>query len=114
MRDSLQITLSALPQVERVRVSTSTRSAIRLIAEIKPALVVYDADLPNGDMPALLDAVNTAGSRSLVIADDREQQLAAEATGASAALLWGYPAARLIETAEELLQRSTSNGSRDT
>jgi DNA-binding NarL/FixJ family response regulator len=106
MRDSLKMALSALPQVGAVDLAPSAESALLAMAERSPALVVYDADMPGDNLGAVLAAVAKLQGKSLVIADSREQQIRAEAAGASIALLKGHRAARLLEIVESLLCHS--------
>lgn len=105
LRDSLRAFLLTSPQIEAVDLVDDAPSALGVVIEHRPALVLVDAGLSdNGDLTALRQ-IKTEGfqSRCLVLADDIQQKQRAEAAGADVALLKGFPAAKLFEIVERLL-----------
>ena len=105
LRDSLQVFLMTLPQVETVKLVDDTPSALRMITERNPALVLLDATLSgDGTLTALRwIKAKSSQSRVLVLADDIQQQQDATAAGADAVFVIGFPVASLLETIERLL-----------
>jgi DNA-binding NarL/FixJ family response regulator len=105
LRDSLQVFLLTLPQIETVRLVDDAPSALRAVTEHDPALVLVDANLPGDGVLTALRRIKAEGSQSrcLVLADDIQQQQDATAAGADAVFVIGFPPASLLETIERLL-----------
>ncbi len=105
LRDSLRAFLLTLPQIEAVDLVDDALSALSVVIEHRPALVLVDAGLSgNGGLTALRQ-IKAEGlqSRCLVLADNAQQIRHAQAIGADVALLKGFPAAKLFEIVERLL-----------
>jgi DNA-binding NarL/FixJ family response regulator len=105
LRDSLRTFLMSLPQVKMVRLVEDIPSALQVVTEHNPDLVLVDANLPDNGVlhiPGKLKAMQ-AQSRCLILVDTTQQQRKAIAAGADTVLVKGVPAAKLFETIEELL-----------
>lgn len=105
LRDSLQSFLLTLPQIETASLADDAPSALRAVTEHSPALVLVDANLPEGEALVALRQIKAESSQSriLVLADDIQQQQDAAAAGADAVFVIGFPAASLLESIERLL-----------
>lgn len=106
LRESLQALVTAVPQIGSVDLVDDGLSALKVVTEHQPALVLLDTNLPEDEIPTVLRRIKARWpqTRCLVLADDGQQQQAAQAAGADDVLLKGYPAARLFVTIEELLK----------
>ena len=110
LQDSLVALMSTMPQVNAVLIAEDATSARRTMAHHRPALVVIEAGLP---APAGSEAdrrppikeilAECPWARCIVLADDVEQQRAAESAGADVALVVGFQAARFTAAVEEVL-----------
>ena len=105
LRDSLQIVLTTLSQVKNVSTADDAPSALKMVTEQRPVLVLVDANLPGTEALNVLRAIKAGrnGCQCLVLADSKQQQQEAANAGADVVLFKGAPAAELFETIERLL-----------
>jgi two-component system nitrate/nitrite response regulator NarL len=82
-------------------------SAMRMISEQNPALVLLDTNLPDKGTYSILKRVKANGSTSryLVLADSVRERRDAYSAGADAALIKGFCTAKLIELVKSLLSQ---------
>jgi len=108
LRDGLQALMIAMPQIEIVNKADDIRSAMQMSLEHQPTLVLLDADLAGGETWLTVRQVRGRWpqSRCVFLANDVQQQQAAETAGTDAALLKGFPAARLFAVLVSLLSRA--------
>ena len=118
LRDAVQALLTAIPELERTHHAHEARSALGIIEDDRPTLVVLSADFLDGDLAAFVERARATCSESrwLVLAKDPRQQDEAESAGFDIVLPVGTPAAELAETIQELVrsnpgQRSKSRAS---
>jgi len=85
-------------------------SAVITIQAQKPALVLLDGDLP-GQPLALITSLRTdyPDLPIVVLTDDPECKRQADALGAVASLIKGYPAHKLLEIIQSILFNSAGN-----
>ena len=105
LRDSLQAFLLTLSQVGDVRSASDASSALKIISESCPDLVLMDSNLPGDESLTVLSRIRADGPRSrcLFLADDRRQQENAIVAGADVVLLKGCRATELFDAIEKLL-----------
>ncbi|MFQ5594218.1 MAG: response regulator [Anaerolineae bacterium] len=105
VRDSLQVLLTAIPQIDAVLVVDDGPAALDIGMKNRSALVLLDFDLPKDEAWVTLQQIKTAWPRTQCIAlvDHEQEQEIAKAAGADVALIKGILAARLGTTIEELL-----------
>jgi DNA-binding NarL/FixJ family response regulator len=105
LRSGLQALMATIPSVEIVGVASDVVEAQGTIGQRCPDLVLLDANLPGIEAPLAVQTLRAAcpQTRCVVLADDVEQQQAAESAGADVVLLKGVPAARLVATIEDML-----------
>lgn len=107
LRDSLQALMAAMPQIEAAyEVNDLVSSAeAEMTFACGPTLVLLDCSLNGGDTWMVVRRAKTRWpqARCVFLANDVQQQQEAEAAGADAVLLKGFPAARLVATMVRLL-----------
>lgn len=106
IRDSLHVLLKTMRGITIVGPADDGASALRMVSEHHPALVLLDTNLPGEDALTVLKRIKANGSRSrwLVLSDTFGQQREARSAGADAALVKGFSTEKLFQTVEELLQ----------
>lgn len=104
LRNSLEVLLAAIPQLEAVRPADDSQAALVIGTQCHPALVVMDYDRSN-DSAAALGYIKSAWpqTRCVVLADDEQVLPAAWAAGADIVLTKGVLASKFYATIEELL-----------
>jgi DNA-binding NarL/FixJ family response regulator len=105
IRNSLQALLQLMPQLKMAGVTTHNFSAMQMLAQYNPALVLLDVDLPDNQAWYLLKQIQLKRpqTRCLLFVNSIEQQRAARVAGANAALLKGFEVIDLFTTIERLL-----------
>ena len=105
LRDGLQALMTAIPQIDAVREMDDLSSALRVVFERSPALVLLDSNLASGEvwMTVRRARARWPQARCILLADNVQQHQEAEAAGVDAVLLKGFPAAKLIATIVRLL-----------
>ena len=105
----LEALLTMMPHVDMMGAVDDIPSALRIVREHAPALVILDIDLPGGDVLDVVREIKVAGyrSRCLVLADDVWQCLDAKAAGADTVLLKGTPPVDLLAAIEALVTGKT-------
>ena len=103
--DSLVALMTTMDQVNAVLIAEDGASALRMMAQHRPALVVIEMNLPAGEMHAVLGEIKTRWplTRCIALVEDIGQQQEAESVGADVVLIAGFPPARFIAAVEELL-----------
>ena len=105
LRNSLSALLTALPYVGQVRVVDSGSSALAMVAELRPSLILLDASLA-GDQVLTLESRLKAvepHARCIVITDDPDRPRVAKPGGADVILLKGFTTSQLYLAIEGLL-----------
>jgi DNA-binding NarL/FixJ family response regulator len=107
LRDSLNLFLRVLPEVDSVVFASDAPSARRAAATYHPALVVLDMGLPEANLADLVRWIGRKASnaRFLVLADDLQQQQEMATAGADAVVVKGHPAAQLFQIITDLLEK---------
>lgn len=107
LRDGLRALLTAMPQIGAVDMASDLPSALRTVFEHSPALVLLDSDLTNGKVWLTVRRAKAKWPRAwcIFLANDLQQHQEAEAAGADAVLLKGFPAARLVAMIVRLLPK---------
>lgn len=105
LREALNALLAAVSQLEIVDQADDGFSAMKIVTERRPTLVLLDSTLPDDEVKAMVSQIKAKWpqTRCLVLADTPRQQQIAESTGADAVLLKGYPATSLVANIEKLL-----------
>jgi DNA-binding NarL/FixJ family response regulator len=107
LRDALQTLLGMMPQIEIVYRVSDASSMRETVVEHRPALVLLDTNLSEEKVSRVVRMIKAdgVGSQCLVLADNVQQQQLAESAGADAALVKGFPAARLYEVIGALMAK---------
>ena len=83
---SLRAALDSLPAVQVIGSASGCLSALYMVRELTPALLVIDSNLPTVDVQTLLRQIQREGlrTRSLVLTTTSKQSRSARAAGADA------------------------------
>jgi DNA-binding NarL/FixJ family response regulator len=110
LRDSLQALMAAMPQIEAAYEVNDLASSAEMTFACGPTLVLLDCSLNGGDtwMAVRRAKAKWPQARCILLANDVQQHQEAEAAGADAVLLKGFPAASLVATIVRLLPRQVA------
>ena len=105
LRNSLQALMTTMPQIEIVAEADAPSALLRMGDRIQPDIVLIDASLPEHEVWAALQQIQSEWSQThtIVLAEDSKQQKQALEAGADVALLKGFPAAKLAAVMESFL-----------
>ena len=105
LRDGLFSLLTVTEGITSVLQADNARSAMHLVADESPELIILDFDLPREDMVALLARIkaHSPRSRCLALAEHAEQREAAQGAGADLFLIKGLLASELLNSVKGLL-----------
>lgn len=108
LREGLHSLLTVIPHIMCIALTGDASTALQIVEEQCPDLVVLDLDLPQHDVFTVLGRIKgrRPQSRCLVLADDTQQLNKAESVGADVAVLKGYPASKLVATMKMLLTKT--------
>ena len=109
MRDGLRALLRTIPYLTIVGQADDSLTALKIVTEQHPKLLLLGANLPDDDIQAVLSQTkaNWPETRSIVLADNFQRQWIAKAAGADRVLLAGFPPAKFVSTIAELLSWET-------
>ncbi len=104
-RDSLRALLRAIPRLEIIGQVDDAPSALKIVTDHHPALMLLDTSLPNDEAWNVLQQIKAKWSQTqcLVLVDTIRQQQLAEAASADGVLVKGFSIARFLTTTERLL-----------
>lgn len=105
LRDALSALLTTIPRLEIVGQADDSSSALKMVAEHHPTLVLLDSTLLDDEVKAMVKQIKTRWPqiRCIVLAGNPEQQQIVRSAGADDVLLKAYPAANLLASLEKLL-----------
>jgi DNA-binding NarL/FixJ family response regulator len=104
IRDSLQALLQLMPRLKVVGVTSHSFSALQMLAQYKPSLILLDVDLPDEGAWILLEELQRTRPQipCLFLVNSIEQQQRARLAGAKAVLLKGFEAMELVAMIEKV------------
>lgn len=102
VRDGLEVLLRTRSEIEVIDCIDDPSSALRMVIERPPALMILNTNLPNNQVWTVLKQVKAEWPqiRCLVLTDDARQKQTAEVAGADAVLLNGFKMAELFAVIE--------------
>ena len=105
IRNSLEALLQIMPRLKVAGVTCHSFSAMQMLAQYNPTLLLLDVDLSDNHAWVLLKQIQLKQlqTRCLLFVNSIEQQHAAKSAGANAALLKGFEAVELFTTIEKLV-----------
>lgn len=105
LRDGVEALMASVSQIEIIGKVAAASSALRLVFERRPDLLLLDAGLPGAESWSVLRycRVEHPGLRCIILADNADQVREARDEGADAVFLKGFPADRFVSTVEQLL-----------
>ena len=107
IRDGLRALLKAVPEIGGVFQANDGPSALNIIVERQPALVLLDFKLANNDIQNIARQIRAESpqTRCIIIVDNNRQRWMAKVADVDSVLLRGFSAEELFTTIEELLPR---------
>lgn len=105
MQEGLRVLLTSIPEIQILGQVRRTEQATGSIENFSPDLIVLDIEGLGEEVHQLLAMLQKdhPNTKSLVLVENLRQQTQVQIAGADVALIKGYPADELIETAEALL-----------
>ena len=107
LRDGIYSLLTVISDIISIHQADSAKSAISLVEDESPELIILDFDLPQEDMATLLAIIkaHSPESRCLAISEHTQQLKVAQDAGADLALIKGSLASELLNSVRELLSK---------
>jgi len=107
IREGVRALLKSIPYLEIIDQADDGPSALKMVADHHPALVLLDSNLPDEEAWAVLKQTKALWPQTqcLVLATSAEQQWIAKAAGADEVLLTGFPASKFFTVIDGLLSR---------
>ena len=105
IRDGLKTLLRAVPNIETIFQANDGPSALAIIIEHQPALVLLDSKLANNDLQSVSRQIKTESpqTRCIMLVDNVQQRWMAKIADADSVLPVGCPAGEFFDTVEGLL-----------
>ncbi len=105
LRDGLYSLLTVTDGITSVLQADNAESAMILVTDEAPELIILDFDLPRENMVTLLARIkaHSPRSRCLALAEHAEQRDVAQSAGADLVLIKGCLASELLNSVGELL-----------
>lgn len=105
LREALSALLATIPGLGIVGQADDSSSALKMVTERHPTLVLLDSSLPDDEVKAVVRQIKAHWPqiRCIVLAGNAEQQQIAKRAGVDDVLLKGYPAVNLLANLEKLL-----------
>jgi DNA-binding NarL/FixJ family response regulator len=110
IRQALGALLTAIPWIKIVAQTDNSASALTVIKQHYPRLVLLDANLPNDQAWTFLGLLKAEypSTQSIVLVDNLQQQIVAQSAQATVTLLKGFPISELCKVIEKLASGQTS------
>ncbi len=108
LRDALNALLTTIPRLEIVGQADDDSSALKMVTQRRPTLILLDSTLPGEEVEVVLAQIkaNWPQTRCIVLADNSQQQQVAKIAGADEVVVKGYPTEHLLASIEKLLSQS--------
>ncbi len=105
IRDGLRTLLRAVPRIETIFQASDGPTALQIIEERHPALVLLDSRLANNDIQTVSRQIKAESpqTRCIILVDNIRQQWMAKVADADSVLTIGCPAGEFFATIEGLL-----------
>jgi len=105
LQNGLLALMTTIPSVSAVLVAEDSNSALRMVENHQPALVILD--MPSLNVQDVIKKIKDLCPRIhlIVLAEDVAQQKAVDSYGADSVLLKGFPAQKLIAIVEDLTRK---------
>ncbi len=115
LQNGLSALLTTIPQISPVLAEDELSTALRLVENHQPALAILDISMP--EIKEVVRQIKEACPQTnlIVLVNNVKEQKDVEGLGVDGVLLKGFPAQRLIDIVEELIDHrgSTSLNSID-
>ena len=107
IRDGLRTLLRAVPGIETIFQASDGPTAMQIIADWHPALVLLDSKLANNDIQSVSRQIKAESphTRCIVLVDNARQHWMAKIADADSVLTVGCPAGEFFTTVAGLLSQ---------
>jgi len=104
-RESIQILLASIPQIDEVLSVGSITDALSLAVNLTPSIVILDHQVASIDLRSTLKLLRDAwqGASRIVLVEDKDEFKQAMDHRTDLVLLKGFNAAKFINAVEEIL-----------
>jgi DNA-binding NarL/FixJ family response regulator len=105
-RESIQILLTSISQINEVCLTESLTEALSLAEIIKPAIVILDSQATNHDLVFALNLISDTwnGASRIVLTEDKNEFQKGTTNSADLVLLKGFNASKFITGIEDVLR----------
>lgn len=105
-RESIQILLTSISQINEVCLTESLTEALSLAEIIKPTIVILDSQATNHDLPFALKLIGDTwkGASRIVLTEDKNEFRKGTTNSADLVLLKGFNASKFITGIEEVVR----------
>lgn len=105
LQDGLLALLTTIPQIDPVLSMEELSTALRLVENQQPALAILEMSIP--EVKEVIRQIKESCSpiHTIVLVDDVRGQKDAEELGADSVLLKGFPAQKLVDIIEKLVDQ---------
>jgi len=105
-RDSIQILLSSISQIDEIYSVGSITEALGLAAKLTPSIVILDSQALSLDLPTALKLIGETwqGTNQIVLVEDKDEFQQAMDLHTDLVLLKGFNASKFIDSIEEILE----------
>ena len=105
LQNGLLALMTTIPPISAVLVAENIHSAIRMVENHQPALIILDISLSNVQEVVKQVKEQCSQIHLIVLVEDTVQQKIAEETGADGVLIKGFSAQKLIAIVERLINQ---------
>jgi DNA-binding NarL/FixJ family response regulator len=105
-RESIQVLLSSISQIDEVLSFGNITDALRLAANLTPSIVILDHQVASIDLHSTLKLLRDAwqGASRIVLVEDKDEFHQAMDHRTDLVLLKGFNASKFIDAVEEMLK----------
>jgi DNA-binding NarL/FixJ family response regulator len=109
LRDAVQSLVSVVPGLDRLVTADSGLLALKVVRELRPALVLVGSGLPDGEVVELLLQIKSGWPEMgcLLLTDGTQPHRQVLAAGADGVLPTGLSAGQLFSAIQHMLEDST-------
>lgn len=111
MQEALNTVLSSDPEIEIIGMAEDRFSALEMVKEHHPALVMVDDNLAEGEVLTLIRQLKKdwPHTKTIVLADGTQQKQVLLAAGTNAVLLRGVPTEQIMDAINDIHPDQTNH-----
>lgn len=108
LKDGLLALMTTIPQINTVFAAERLYFALSLAKKHQPQVIILDTSLPGIRDGIKQIKAQCSHTHLIVLVEDLQEQKDVEKSGADSVLIKGFPAQKLIDIVEELIDQSES------